>query len=716
MRATPEVALSWADREYVAHHEPSQPTGRQLPQTRWIVLATMGCFVALAIPFAHADAILTTHIRMPLIIGTSLVECFVAYLLTQLYLSSGRIRLLATAAAFGFATITTFAYRLMLEGTRSTSHAATMWSIRNIGFATIMSCAYVIPRINNSFEWSLHRRRQRVLTTILSTFALCAACVLGVIITTENASTSAAFKVAPSWISSPSTSTQTILIAMMLAASTTSLVATLRQNNRTNVVTNGNTNGIEAWMPIATGGSLACALLSLAGNTIPSLGWQSGELAILVTNTLVLTAILSELLRLYRKAESDREYLEYQAATLLQATREATDREERIRRIIKNAADPYIEIDRTGNIQAWNEKAEEVFGLDPHSSAGTSLARAIMPPEGEHELDELINAFWDDEDRFDGVHAELLARDVNNDEFPVETTIWVDESNVQPQMNFFFRDIALHKQAEHALQESLRGEREALLQLQELDRTRSNFVSSISHELRSPLTSALGYLEELREGGAGPLTQEQLRMVEIAHRNTNRLFQLIKDLLTISQIENGSFNVNFRAVDLGTVIQTTVDHFMHLAQERDISLTYESGFDLGACPGDREQIERALSCVISNAVKFTPPGGRVDVVAEAHDNTIAIVVTDNGVGIAPSEQTKLFQRFYRSAQAIEDQSQGAGLGLTIAQAIIERHNGEIFVESTLGKGTTITIILPATFLTNRHANKDMAVNERFPLS
>jgi signal transduction histidine kinase len=237
-------------------------------------------------------------------------------------------------------------------------------------------------------------------------------------------------------------------------------------------------------------------------------------------------------------------------------------------------------------------------------------------------------------------------------------------------------------------------ERHMVGKLQELDNVKTEFVSSVSHELRTPLTSIVGYLELLNDGAAGQLDPEQTRMLDVIERNSRRLLSLIEDLLTLSRIESGAFKVSLAEVELPPLVEGVVESIRPNLDRHEIKLEVELAERLGMVRGDAAQLERVLTNLLTNAVKFTPGGGRVTLTARPVGKTVAISVSDTGIGIPLHEQPKLFSRFFRSSTAQEQAIQGTGLGLVIVKSIVEHHGGTIWFTSKPGTGTTFTVTLP----------------------
>jgi signal transduction histidine kinase len=229
--------------------------------------------------------------------------------------------------------------------------------------------------------------------------------------------------------------------------------------------------------------------------------------------------------------------------------------------------------------------------------------------------------------------------------------------------------------------------------LLELDHLKDEFVALVSHELRTPLTSIRGYLELVLDGEAGEVTDEQRQFLGVVERNANRLLDLVGDLLFLAQIEAGKLSLEFGAVDLSAVAAESVETARPLAEEKEITLTLATS-PLPLLAGDRARLGQLLDNLVSNAVKFTPQGGRVDVRASSSRENAVLEVRDTGMGIAAEEQEHVFERFFRTSRATEQAIQGTGLGLAISKAIVHAHGGRITLASNEGQGATFRVTIP----------------------
>jgi PAS domain S-box-containing protein len=229
--------------------------------------------------------------------------------------------------------------------------------------------------------------------------------------------------------------------------------------------------------------------------------------------------------------------------------------------------------------------------------------------------------------------------------------------------------------------------------LRELDRLKDEFIALVSHELRTPLTSIRGYTELLLDEEAGELSADQRQFLGVVERNAHRLLHLVGDLLFLAQVEAGKLVLELGALDVGSIASESVEAARPQAETKGITITLATS-PVPLVGGDRARIGQLVDNLVSNAIKFTPEGGRVDVRVRAGEGKAVLEVRDSGMGIPSDEQHLLFQRFFRTSTATEQAIQGTGLGLAISKAIVEAHRGTISVASEEGEGTTFSVTLP----------------------
>jgi PAS domain S-box-containing protein len=244
--------------------------------------------------------------------------------------------------------------------------------------------------------------------------------------------------------------------------------------------------------------------------------------------------------------------------------------------------------------------------------------------------------------------------------------------------------------AAEAAQRDLTAQNE---RLRELDRLKDEFIALVSHELRTPLTSIRGYTELLLDGEAGELGDDQRQFLGVVERNAHRLLHLVGDLLFLAQVEAGKLVLDVGAVELGAVASESVEAARPQAEAKGITLTLATG-PVPLVAGDRARIAQLVDNLVSNAIKFTPESGRVDVRVRALRKRAVLEVRDSGIGIPANERQHLFQRFYRTSTATEQAIQGTGLGLAISKAIVDAHDGRITLTSEEDVGTTFRVELP----------------------
>ncbi|MGH2808727.1 MAG: sensor histidine kinase [Actinomycetota bacterium] len=225
------------------------------------------------------------------------------------------------------------------------------------------------------------------------------------------------------------------------------------------------------------------------------------------------------------------------------------------------------------------------------------------------------------------------------------------------------------------------------------ERVKDEFFSLVSHELRTPLTSIVGYVEELLSEEDGDLNSVQRRFLEVIRRNSERLHRLVGDLLFVAQAEAGAVSLVLSDIVIHDVAARSVEAALPHARSKSIDLTFDSDPGL-VVSGDGGRIGQLFDNLISNAIKYTPEGGKVQVSLRRDGEQVVIDVSDTGMGIPEDEQPLLFQRFSRTRASKEKQIKGVGLGLTIAKSIAEAHGGSIELRSAVGHGTTFTTRLP----------------------
>ncbi len=228
--------------------------------------------------------------------------------------------------------------------------------------------------------------------------------------------------------------------------------------------------------------------------------------------------------------------------------------------------------------------------------------------------------------------------------------------------------------------------------LMRFDELKSNLVATVAHEFRTPLTSLRMALHLCLEQVVGPITEKQADLLYVARQDTERLQQIVDDLLDLSRIQSGRIELHQRPVDAASIARDAAQAFRAPAEGKGIDLRLELLPSLGTVVADPERIDLAFANLVGNAVKYTPPGGRIAISAERRDGAIRYAVSDSGPGVPPELRQAIFEKFFRRPGAT---APGAGLGLFIAKEIVEAHGGKIGVEGSPGTGSKFWFELPA---------------------
>jgi signal transduction histidine kinase len=241
----------------------------------------------------------------------------------------------------------------------------------------------------------------------------------------------------------------------------------------------------------------------------------------------------------------------------------------------------------------------------------------------------------------------------------------------------------------------------------ELTQLKSEFVTLVAHELRSPLTAITGYVELLLEGTGGASAEAQGESLGIVQRNADRLLHLIDDLLDIARIEAGKVELRRTRFDLAGLIQEVAKALRPQIEAKGQRLTIDLADALPGVSGDADRVTQILTNLLSNAHKYTPPAGTISINARPEEGRVRINVQDTGIGLSSDDQAQLFTKFFRAQHRAATGVGGTGLGLAISRALVELHGGEITVTSALGQGSTFSFTLAAMpLLGNHHSDLD----------
>jgi two-component system NtrC family sensor kinase len=226
--------------------------------------------------------------------------------------------------------------------------------------------------------------------------------------------------------------------------------------------------------------------------------------------------------------------------------------------------------------------------------------------------------------------------------------------------------------------------------LKELDRLKSDFIHTVSHDLRSPLTAILGYTELVER--TGPLNLNQQEFLRRLQGSIHHITTLINDLLDLGRLEAG-FDTRRELVHIENILKYSLDMFETQVKKKNIKLNVDVAENLKPVRANPIRIRQMLDNLIGNAIKYTSAEGSVHVSMSMQANQIILKVEDTGQGIPPEEQGRVFEKFYRATNTVEG-VEGTGLGLAIVKSIVDSHQGRVWVESTVGKGSSFIVLLP----------------------
>jgi signal transduction histidine kinase len=229
---------------------------------------------------------------------------------------------------------------------------------------------------------------------------------------------------------------------------------------------------------------------------------------------------------------------------------------------------------------------------------------------------------------------------------------------------------------------------------QEIAQAKNEFVSIVAHELRTPMTSIKGYIDLILQGAVGEVNQGQQHFLGIAKSNVDRLSDLISDMLDTARIDAGRIKLELEEIQIADLVNSVCESIAETVRERELILIVEEAPPLPVIQADRNRIIQVLTNLLSNAYRYTPPGGEIRVSMGLDEANVWVSVADTGIGIAVEDREKIFEPFYRASQELVSQQTGTGLGLPIVRSLVEMHGGTITLDTELGVGSTFGFALP----------------------
>ncbi|MBF2026942.1 MAG: PAS domain S-box protein [Oscillatoriales cyanobacterium C42_A2020_001] len=379
------------------------------------------------------------------------------------------------------------------------------------------------------------------------------------------------------------------------------------------------------------------------------------------------------------------EELHQQNQALLAARQVIEDERQRYRELFEFAPDGYVVTDIYGIMQEGNCTAAALFNVAQTYLVGKPLGRFV--PESQRQLFHSVLSQLPTIHRIQEWEIPLCGRDMETFDAAITVETVRNSNGKAIALRWLLRDISARKQAEH----QLRKVQLENTQLLEADRLKSQFMATISHELRTPMNAILGFSELLRRNFHQQHDPKLTHMIESIARNGKHLLLLIEEILDFSKLKANSIELQLELFDLVQLAASTVDELQSLAEQKSLKLQFQVTQPSIMITNDPNRLRQVLTNLLSNAIKFTETGSVTLAIPSPADNLIQIKFQDTGIGIAPSNQKLIFQEFWQVNQTTTRRHTGTGLGLTIVRALVELMQGVIAVDSQLGRGTTFTL-------------------------
>jgi PAS domain S-box-containing protein len=341
--------------------------------------------------------------------------------------------------------------------------------------------------------------------------------------------------------------------------------------------------------------------------------------------------------------------------------------------ILDNAVDGIITIDENGLVQSFNRAAERIFAYEAQQVIGRNISMLMPEPyQSEHD-GYLSNYRRTSVPKIIGIGREVIGMRQDGSTFPMDLAVSRAARQGKPLFIGLVRDITERKRVEQL---------------------KTEFVSTVSHELRTPLTSISGALGLVCGGALGAVSDQAKTMLDMAYKNSQRLTHLINDLLDMEKLAAGKMRLDMQSHEIMPLVERAIDSTRAYAQQYQVQLVVTQRLD-GVCVRvDAGRLEQVLCNFLSNAAKFSPPGGTVEIAARLHSGTVQVSVTDHGPGIPAEFRHRMFQKFSQADSSDTRQKGGTGLGLAISKELIERMNGLVGFESQEGQGSRFHFELP----------------------
>ncbi len=413
------------------------------------------------------------------------------------------------------------------------------------------------------------------------------------------------------------------------------------------------TEGFEHWLVLALIlGFVDEALVVPSADQPYDFTYMMGYVLKIIGNVLVLIGLMTDIFQTFQREKS------------------ASDRTQAV---VNNIVDGVITIDHRGIIQSANTSVERIFGYSQDEILGQKVMILAAEPYRSAHDSYIANYLATGKPKIIGTGREVVGMRRDGETFPMDLTVtklWVGKDRL------------------------FLGVVRDLSERTEMDRMKNEFVSTVSHELRTPLTSIRGSLGMIATMNSGNIPGPIMRMIELAERNTERLINLVNDLLDMEKIQAGEMKLRAIEINIELLVEKAIEANRPYTQQFGATIRLTSSASSAEVLGDPDRLTQVLENLLSNAAKYSPQGGVIDVSVAMDGARVHVSIKDTGAGIPVEFQNRIFQRFTQADSSDTRVKGGTGLGLSISKAIVEIHGGAIGFESEEGKGSTFFFHLP----------------------
>ncbi len=393
-----------------------------------------------------------------------------------------------------------------------------------------------------------------------------------------------------------------------------------------------------------------------------------------------------------RYTEDDKDMLVYvsaQAAMAIerkQSQQELRESEQKYRSIFESFRNVYFRTDREGRVTVISPSVASTAGYDPQEVIGHLVSDFYADPSARLDLEQKLREHGSVND----YELRFRAKDGRIIETAINSNLILDRNGHYQGAEGVLRDITGRKREERELVM-------AKLAAESANRAKSEFLANMSHELRTPLNAIIGFSEVLADQYFGPLNQKQTEYVSDIRDSGRHLLSLINDILDLTNIETGKMQPEFSVVAIGKLLSECRSMVREkcLKHQIELVLTLSPDTEELQVIADKRRLKQVMLNLLTNAAKFTPDRGRIEISARKNDQELLISVSDTGIGIAPEHQGKIFDLFYQVESGLRGKTPGAGLGLNLSKRIVDMHGGRLWVQSAgVGQGSRFSFLLP----------------------